>query len=65
MEPRGCTLRAGRKGVLTKTGEFTMISVEQPNLSNIAWVRFKFGELLTPCGCYSCPFLTCAALDCR
>ncbi len=39
MEPKGCTLRAGRKGVLTKMGEFTMVSAEQPNLSTIPWVR--------------------------
>jgi hypothetical protein len=39
MEPKGCTLRAGRKGILTKMGEFTMVSAEQPNLSTIPWVR--------------------------
>ena len=39
MEPKGCVLRAGRKGVLSKVGEFCMVFAEHPNLSTIPWVR--------------------------
>lgn len=39
MEPKGCVLRAGRKGVLSKVGEFCMVFAEHPNLSTILWVR--------------------------
>ena len=39
MEPKGCVLRAGRKGVLNKVGEFCMVFAEHPNLSTIPWVR--------------------------
>lgn len=39
MEPKGCVLRAGRKGVLSKVGEFCLVFAEHPNLSTIPWVR--------------------------
>ena len=44
MEPKGCVLRAGRKGVLSKVGEFCMVFAEHPNLSTIPWVRLLVGR---------------------
>ena len=44
MEPKGCMLRAGRKGVLGKVGEFCMVFAEHPNLSTIPWVRLLVGS---------------------
>ncbi|KAK9824853.1 hypothetical protein WJX81_008435 [Elliptochloris bilobata] len=48
METKGCILRAGRKGVLTKVGEFCMVSAEQPNLSTIPWELNKETNLYEP-----------------
>ncbi|GAB2230260.1 hypothetical protein Droror1_Dr00014518 [Drosera rotundifolia] len=38
---RNLVLRAGRKGKMEKVGEFTMLYVETPNMSEIRWVSDK------------------------
>lgn len=38
---RNLVLRAGRKGKMEKVGEFTMLYVETPNMSEIRWVPDK------------------------
>lgn len=49
-------LRAGKRGKIEKVGEFTMVFVETPNVSNIHWVtdptnskKYVKESVLSPC----------------